>query len=432
MHINKFLNQKQVGEVSMEGYSQKFNLAGLAPLIAAVEYINERPLSYKVITDSNINEALKGLTNLNFDAKPYTGFACVATPILKNNDTLHKAALINVSSSELDKSETIGAKLRRDAKRTFDITVDTKNHWFTGPSVEDLTNELFLGSYMFGSGKLIPATTMQCVAVLLHEIGHVVGVLLGVIETATTCAYLADLSDELLGANDIKKKRIIIGSDKALASAASSLEKATTKEEIIIIALNEKNKEYKSKFGNNPLEYRNSEFLADDYLTKWGMGKYMIQFNDLVDSYGAGGYNQTYLGMTYLVTMIVAASAPILLPVFIPLALLADVAASSSKVDNYINDIYGIEGERINAIRKSMIARLKVAPDKNIVKKELKDLDEVEMFLDKSKRSYPLMYRLATSIFPGVSGRVRYRSAAVLAEDFANAEINIHIEKLRN
>jgi hypothetical protein len=79
-----------------------------------------------------------------------------------------------------------------------------------------------------------------------------------------------------------------------------------------------------------------------------------------------------------------------------------------------------------------MIARLKVAPDKNIVKKELKDLDEVEMFLDKSKRSYPLMYRLATSIFPGVSGRVRYRSAAVLAEDFANAEINIHIEKLRN
>ena len=368
------------------------------------------------------------MTGVTFNYGFNNSMAAIFLPILKSDDVLS----FGLSEEIRNHERTLAGAIRNSYEEAIDITVDIDNHQFSGPGLKRLESHLILGSLLFGINRVVTLSVDELLAMILHEIGHFAHRVINIIETGNTCLLLKDLSDELIGENDVKKKRIIVGKNKALIDASDELANAKSEEEIYIIGLNQCSRDLHSKFGFNPLECRNFEYLADNYVTKWGLGKQLITGFDKLKRLGITGDMYNYaLGFTTIGCVLGAVIAPVLGVIFAGIGLMVDLSMTGAYADNIMKDVYGSEAERIKSIRKGMINRLKDTKNRKQVKQALDDLESVESIIKNAKTDYPVAYKLGIALFPSVSGRSRYRRAALLAEDFAQAELNIHIEKLK-
>lgn len=428
--LKNILQQAISGEeVSLEGFSNNFDPKVIQPLVDAVTYIQNNRLSTKTLEESNIGPVLKKLTGIDYKLGIDEYDTCTIMPILKPNEVL----ATSVPREIMQSNRTDAADLKINPKDYYDVTVDTERMYATGASLKRFDFYIFFGADIYGIGRYVNTTVAEGVAGVLHEVGHLMTKLLSLAEVGTTCSKLNDLSDDLLGTNDVKKKRTIIGNYKSLAGISDQLVAAKSKEEIVVISLNQVNQEMVSRFGFNPLENRNSEYLADEFVTKWGYGRQLASTLDKLVKAGIVAKDpwQPWAG-AWMVGAIALIINPVFGALFIPLGLAFDIGTSGMGAEWTMSNPYGTVEERIKALRKSMIGRLKDAPNKDIIRQMLYELDATEVIVKDNQAKFPILFKIGVTIFPNTAGKSRYLRATQLAEDFAQAELNIHIEKLKD
>jgi len=172
------------------------------------------------------------------------------------------------------------------ADKSMEGSIDLKNGKVTGlfakfPFQMVITTCLFLGD---GQQGLIPGfkthlllTPEEISAVLLHEIGHIFTYLELLYMTTSTNMALDDVVKELKGEKDesVRIKLIEKTKDKLKIKHldSASLAKQKKGEVIQSIILDAAVEDTTSLTGSVVYEFRNSEFLADQYAVRQGAGK---------------------------------------------------------------------------------------------------------------------------------------------------------------
>lgn len=226
--------------------------------IADSEYIITIPKIVKNYTGIKINFETNG-------SEPF-----VSVPKLDKNNPL----VNNYDKEYLQCSDGVRLIKENDDKARGLVNLDTGK--VSGVFSEllatvSIPEELFYGTEY---------SAEEIAAITLHEIGHLLVYYLYVSRSVSTNQALAIISQKLLNSKDISEKEIILTTIKDKLKLkeldAEALAKSTNNKVIETVVVTNLIKQTESELGSNIYDFSSWEYLADQYATRMGAGRYIV------------------------------------------------------------------------------------------------------------------------------------------------------------
>ncbi len=266
-------------------------------------------------------------------------------------------------------------------------------------------------------------TVKECVAIMLHEIGHALSFYECFFRTASTNYLMTHMAEDLMGAADQTKRAYVLAEYRkegfTIASAAE-MAKSATEDEVRMHIINDNVNSSKSVMGINIYDVRGWEQLADQYATRWGYGKDIVSGLDRL--YSAFGMPTKHSWvMNVIGTLVLLGAGPAGWAVIIAGLFLTDTQQR----------IYDDPKKRFEVIRKELIANLKAVKDKNSRKQISSEIDTIDELLT-NYEDYRSTFQFIQATFGLMGGRRIHRSitAQQLTEHFANSEARLLAARL--
>lgn len=286
-HTRQFISQ----EVLRFQERRNLYLTLVSIFTAAAAAKDTSPAAVKGLAEE-LQAAIKQHTNLTF-------YVTLDTSRFVQPNAYAMVPAINLSASVMDRAKEVYknypgleeeykkvVKSLKAADKSMEGTISLRDGKVTGlfakfPFVMVITPCLFMGD---GQQGLIPGfkthlllTPEEISAVVLHEIGHIFTYLELLWMTTSTNHALDDVVSELKGEKDETVRIKLVEKTKEKLKIknldAATVAKQKNKEVIQSIILEAAVEDTTSLTGSIVYEFRNSEFLADQYAVRQGAGR---------------------------------------------------------------------------------------------------------------------------------------------------------------
>ncbi|AXH70838.1 virion structural protein [Vibrio phage BONAISHI] len=315
------------------------------------------------------------------------------------------------------------------------IHVDMKRGYVHGLP-DEIIHKYTIGAALLKNRAL---KTRQIVAGILHEVGHWLGAYVWMGRTLATNYLLTDFTLRVLEVNDEDKKyRIIneakkkVGRSNDIFQHAADLNSFDQAQTIII---GSEIKESRRELGLDIYSVRGWEQIADQYASRWGYGKEVI---DLLDNmYASEGMTPSFIRYERVASEIWAIlfSASLLTTGVATGGILSILSGSlifaGMICPTHQEEEYDDVKKRFQVIRKDMVGRLKETDDKEGQRIILKKLDAMQETVDKYSDELSL-FKFMQKHFGFINGRRIHRNITTqkLLEELANSELNVLAARL--
>lgn len=273
-------------------------------------------------------------------------------------------------------------------------TINLKTGKVTG-IFSTMVTDLHLNLSELFSTKL---TAKHITAVLLHEIGHLFTLYEFIARQNSTNQVLANVFKTVLNKDSIKEREFIFEQAGEILCKDKRIFKELVNQsdlKVITPVIYKKTIEYnKSELGSGLYDFVSCEQLADQYATRQGYGRDLIEALDLLSiSYGSPEKSKNMAFFSAFMN-VVATSISIFsllfsamfgiieLTFFSGLLLFILLSSAGSSSNNYTYDILKV---RYLRIKEQLIQRIK---DKSIDQKEVKiilnDIKQIEIIIEKT------------------------------------------------
>lgn len=337
--------------------------------------------------------------------------------------------------AEFDQNYDLGRVLKMLNKDLVDGTVDLKNAKVTGVFNSILCKMFLPKDYLFNPNFL----DEEMSAIILHEIGHVFTsfeYLSRSVSTNQSLSIMLRMCDKTVSYED---RKMVFGKAKErldMSDEAFKLiqdEKDITK--VTMVVMNDAIRECKSELGASVYDLVSCEYLADQFSTRHGAGKYLVTALDKI----MGDLSQS-LFATVMTTINSAAGS------FVVVAMTGSFLAGAvafilfaiffTSLDSY-NDTRGIYDNnytRFSRIKHQLVQRLKDPSVQEDEKKTLvKYIEEVDPIIKKnlSDENVKLRNKIAMFFSSEHKRDFEYMRLQKDLELLGNSDLFVMSEKLK-
>lgn len=398
----------------------------------------------------------KEVKDLSAVIKKYTGLTFVFEDSNEGPSVyaprLDQTIFDNVAILEMRASMNSGFDLNYDLKRMLSSlgkdlikgTVSLKDSKVTGDLAEIECKMFLPRNYIYWPKAL----DEELAAIVLHEIGHVFTHFEYLTRSTTTnqsLALMLRLSDKTDSYTD---KKLLLGKIKEKmnldSETVSMLEKETDKTNITTIFLQQSIKASKSELGKSVYDNTACEYLADQFATRHGAGKYLVTFTDKMSAFSSSKISAIdYFGSTSAKLIAVCTGSLLLfgLPAAIAasavsLLVLLQMSIGFNKAysELEVQDTYDNDYMRFSRIKHQMIQRLKdegISPDER--KMILEYIEEVDPIIKKnlSDENVKLRNKIAMFFSSEHKRDFEYMRLQKDLELLGNSDLFVMSEKLK-
>jgi len=261
-------------------------------------------------------------------------------------------------------------------------------------------------------------------AIILHEVGHLYLYFEFMSRTATTNQVLAGLSKALAKADTAKEREaVLINTKKALKLTdidEQELAKSTSSKAVELVVISSVVQKSRSELGASIYDYNSWEYLADQFATRHGAGRYIVTSLDKL-------YRSSWQKSFRSLPAFLAFEA-------IKLALLFAVPALSVLLMGMDSDqvIYDEPGDRFKRVRNQIVENLK---DRNLSKDDVESLEADLKAIDAISKNVNDRRQFVSVLIDFLSSSGKQRDYKLLQrqlEDLAANELFVHAQQLNH
>lgn len=240
--------------------------------------------------------------------------------------------------------------------------------------------------------------TRHIVAVLLHEIGHLFTLFEYSNRVITTNQCLAFVSKSLMDKNNIKEHEYAIRTSSELITgdknSLSSYEEEKDDRVLVTLFIDRSIDAGKSELGVSSYDYNSSEYLADQFATRHGYGRELIQLYDLLDksrySRESNRHSLTWIRLLDMTSFVVFSTlAMVSLNPVIASLVVSFYTYKITDSNSYTGKDYTYDNlqTKMKRIREQLIQYLRQIDtgDLNLTQSVLKTLDETKRIIDSTR-----------------------------------------------
>jgi hypothetical protein len=351
----------------------------------------------------------------------HNGPAVEIPHVNKNNPLINSFIQHWISSKD-------GLKMIKEAAAPVRGKVSLKDSSVSGV-FSDVVSTLWFDYAMINSPKYEPE---ELAAIMLHELGHLFTYYEFMSRTVTTNQALAGLSkawDESGSVDERESLLVTIKQSLKLTDIdEKDLAKSSNKKVVEMVIITSVARQSESELGSNIYDFSTWEYLADQFATRHGAGRYLVTGLDkLYRGFGhisfrstAGYFSMEALKMTlFLFPAVVAVAAP---AIFGPALYVGFFALILFGMDGAGDGTYDQPGARMKRIRNQIIENLKdkklSKDDQNRLQEDLATIDALMKSVDDRRQ---LMGVLVDTISPGAR---RARKIELLHKELENIAAN--------
>jgi len=374
----------------------------------------------------NLLKVIKDHTNLTIVLS--AGEPSVFPPVLTGNHVFYDQEMMASLKYNwgIDTNEDVTKVLKGLKHKAISGEVDLVKAKVSG-AYANMEMRMMMPVNMLANEK--PYLAEEVAAIMLHEIGHVFTFMEFVSRASTTNQSLSLLS-RMLDSSISQDTRVTVFAKSAKELELSKEKEAAllrckTEEQLTVILIDAGIEKSVSELGRSIYDVNSCEYLADQFATRMGAGRYLVTGLDkLMNStfYKVIGFVNMALFLTTIIGTVVATNVTA-----IPLFLLILIAGVDKKVEIYDN-----MAARINRVKLQNVEQLK---DKSLPK-EVREhlLQEIET-IDKVALGYkdklPIIDKLAYYIRPGYRNAHKYEMLQKELENMASNSLFTAAAKLK-
>lgn len=232
----------------------------------------------------------------------------------------------------------------------------------------------------------------ELIGVLMHEIGHVITMLIAMTYMARTNQVLYDTHKQLLGVGSVQDRvqilRQVAGRENIDIDDVDSLAKNNNKDAVTTVIVGGMLRQIRSELGNDIYDLRGFESLADNFAVKHGFG---LELVTALDKMSGMRFAKTKAVGTLLLRLL---EMTVLLVTSV--ATFGVYAALLFFVFNPTEKIYDDPKQRYQRIRNELIAQLKESGGNALRKQQLisdiNQIDTVMAFYHGKRGVYEAIY----------------------------------------
>lgn len=340
----------------------------------------------------NIEAIVFKQTGLKIALRLKTDYDCVFLPTLNKNHIFYN----DLYKDLFDKQDN--SKIFEKIKNIKDKhTVNLKTAKVTG-IFSELVNELHVD--FFAANKIMKYTAGQITAILLHEVGHLFTYFEYITRQHTTNQVLSTVLKSVINKDSIKEKEFvfeqagnILGNKKDLLTELVNQDDTR----VITSVIFKKTIEIaKSELGTESYDYSACEQLADQFVTRFGYGRELIEGLDIdhtkywnspeksIQAQRQAAWAQISTTVIFLTfaTLSGIAAAFVAFGFFSFLSVLSFITSSMGAGAGSKDYTYDILKTRYLRVREQFIQRLKDKKiDKDEVKLILSSLEQIDAII---------------------------------------------------
>lgn len=385
---------------------QKRNAPYIRDLVNAVKVFRTKGVY------TNVSIRKSGLEAI---IKRHTGLKVVLYMMEEDNASV---TIPEISSANPIRDETlIGLIGHRDSnvflrtKKFMFSQIDLKAGKVSG-DLSKVVSHITLGKPMF---RRKGWTERNIIAILLHEIGHLLTQHEAMFRYVRTNFIMHDAVERLSGVRETELRQVLvkkIEKDHAITLDGREylIDNPATDEQVQVSVLATGIVEMRSELGYNLYHSRDCEAAADHYVARWG-----LEFDHIQALNEWEGKHTATKGEHIISSLINLTLALVTFP-FLPFYLW--VAADDQ-------DIYDKPERRMRAVRNELVGRLGEAESPQLKAAIVVELDAVDKMLELVVDREGIIEYIGRNFIPGVRGNWRKVRTQMLMEELLNSEANI-------
>ncbi|QAX96019.1 hypothetical protein [Vibrio phage vB_VmeM-Yong XC32] len=444
--VNAFLPKT---EVSMEAIDFQWDRDDVKDIVETIDRIRQEGWNDRNIKASGLDEKVTAMVGAKVNIGAFEGAnAYVEFPKALGDHPFYRSYMdyYGIDWEADTKAQTVFMKKHEN----FHWRVNRTTGRIEG-APEHYEHIIKLGTEFYHKNTPYKFTSEELAAILFHELGHLVSFYEWGYRQSITNFVLTGFVQAVIGAKENADKMNYIfelqqehgigkGSEKAILNAKNE-------DELRVVMYNECIEKSRSDLGLNIYEVRSWESLADQYVSRMGLGVHLAKGMNKLDRAwhterrtrwgNAVSFAATmtiYLASTFYTGLLAAAalsgggSIPLALVcfAFVQLVLLSNMYAES-KIQQ---SVYDNPKRRVEVIRLETVARLKDAKDRDTRKMVAMEIEAIDELLENYEDALGVFQWFGKTFFP--AGRKAYRSlkGQQLLEDFSNSNLNYLAAKL--
>lgn len=354
------------------------------------------------------------------------GGPAIYTPQIRGNHIFNDKEFIawvkEVQGNEDYVEGHIRSVLKKIKQRKTNARVDLVHGKVSGAYAEIELNMLMLKEMYVAPSKFLPE---EVAAFMLHEIGHAFTYYEFVERGITTNQSLALLTTVLDSRNITNKEFVFTEYAKTFdldSEKEEALKKCNNVYALNLIILDQIIEESVSELGKSLYDVNSCEYLADQFATRFGAGKYLVTGLDkLRDGYKVIPFHLMIINC--IVNVFVYISLLSVAPLWFYLLIV-----TPDKKD----EIYDNMHARINRIRLQNVEQLKDKKLSNEIRAILlKEIADIDLILSKYKDELNFSEKLAYVFRPGYRAAHKYEKLQKDLERIAGNDLFLLSAKLK-
>lgn len=347
-------------------------------------------LYYQSPEFKELTAVIKKYTGIPFDFEDSNGGIAVYVPRLDQTIFDQDATIeIKHNNGSFDLNYDIKRLLGAMGKDIIHGTVDLKNSRVTGAFAEIKCKMFLPRSYLYWRA----ASDEELAATVLHELGHVFTTYEYLSRVSSTNQALAIMLRVMDQSTSYDDQRVIFSKAKEKLKLDDQsyklIEKETDPKKVTMVVISNALKRSKSELGKSVFDLTSCEYLADQFATRHGAGKYLITFMDKSGPYdntvGVMDYFGLFwgrmLGLSLLFSLPVATVGAVVGSFALVAFLWTTIGLSGVNSWRDVNDDYGDDYTRFSRIKHQMVQRLKdpntSADEKQMIVTHIDEIDPI-------------------------------------------------------
>ncbi len=316
------------------------------------------------------------------------------------------------------------AKKHFAKKAMFDIRVNLKTGMVSGDAAE-FPHLMGLGMGFYDEDTYLQPE--EGAAIIMHEVGHMVTFWTVFAYYAQSNFLLTDFTERLFDNKSAEMRTVMVKKAKDEGFAVESVKDiaaAQSKEQVKIIIFNDIVQKAQSDLGYNPYDMRACEQQADQFVSRWGYGKYIVTGLDkLYKKYGMRTSKSAFANVFFDIVgwmVLCFGTMGVGAVIMVLILMLCDTQ----------QEVYDEPRKRFEVLRKDAIGRLKTLKDAKAKRNVIEMLDEMQGVISLYGTTWSVLQFLQSTFGPKGRGRYRHKTAQQLLEEFANSELNVAAARL--
>lgn len=282
----------------------------------------------------------------------------------------------------------------------------------------------------------------ELAAIVLHETGHVFTSFEYLDRSVTTNQALGAMLKMMDKSSNFEDKKVIFSKAKEKLSldddAFKIIMDSNDKDLVTLVVMNQQIEECKSELGASVYDVVSCEYLADQFASRHGAGRYLVSGLDKLFSRGMSNASSLYFSATLQTVSVVTlalAAGPIMglvLALLVIIGMAAKALYGASKLDTEF--IYDNSLTRLSRIKHQMVQRLKDPSTPTQEKKYILNyLEDVEPIIRKYADDNSVKFRNRIAFFFSKKHKYDFEFMSLQKdlEEMGNSNLFVMSEKLK-